>query len=95
MRRAASPVAAWRRSLGNLLGQLGLLLFLAAFVMPWFLDGSTERAVQFGLRCVASAMGLWLFSALAAGTLTLGAAVFLLVFGGALAGAAELMRIGF
>lgn len=98
--RAGSPpapraLATWRRGLGNLLGQLGLLLFVGAFAVPWLLDGSTERAVQFGMRCVASAMGCWLLSAGVAGTLNVGAAVFLLTFGGALLGFAELMRLGF
>lgn len=98
--RAGSPpspraLASWRRGLGNLLGQLGLLLFVGAFAVPWFLDGSTERALQFGMRCVASAMGCWLLSAGVAGTLNVGAAVFLLCFGGALLGFAELMRVGF
>lgn len=93
---AAPPrqAAAWRNSVGTLLGQLGLLLFLAAFVVPWFLDGSTERAVQFGMRCVASAMGTWLLAAVVAGTLTVGAGVFMVAFGGAMLGFAELMKLG-
>ena len=91
---AAAPPAAWRTGVGNLLGQLGLALFLAAFVVPWFLDGSTERAVQFGMRCVASAMGCWLVAGLVAGSMNLGAGVFLLAFGGAMLGFAELVRLG-
>lgn len=91
---AARPPAAWRAGVGTLLGQLGLALFLAAFVVPWFLDGSTERAVQFGMRCVASALGCWLVAGLVAGSMNWGAGALLLAFGGALLGVAELLRLG-
>jgi hypothetical protein len=91
---SAQAPAAWRTGIGTLLGQLGLVLFLAAFVVPWFLDGSTERALQFGMRCVASAMACWLVAGLVAGSMNLGAGVFLLAFGGAMLGFAELIRLG-
>ena len=89
----ATP-APWRVGLGNLLGQLGGLVFLAAFIAPWFLDGSTERALQLGMRCVAVSMGLWLVAGLVARTMHLGAAVFLLFFGSAMLGFGELLRRG-
>lgn len=88
------PPAPWRKSLGMLLSQLGLLLFLAAFVVPWFLDGSPERALQVGMRGVATAMVCWLLAGLIAGTMNWGAAIFLLFFGGAMLGFAELARRG-
>jgi hypothetical protein len=88
------PVAGWRQSVGNLLGQLGGLVFLAAFVVPWFLDGSTERALQFGMRCVAAAMAMWVLAGLLARTMVWGTAVFLLFFGGTALGVAELLRRG-
>jgi hypothetical protein len=88
------PVAAWRSSMGNTLAQLGGLVFLAAFVIPWFLDGSTERALQFAMRCVASAMGMWVLAGLLARTMAWGAAFFLLFFGATALGVAELLRRG-
>lgn len=91
---AAAPVAAWRQRLGILMSQLGGLVFLAAFIAPWFLPGSTERALQLGMRCVASALGLWLMAGLLARTMHVGAAVFLVTFGGAMLGFAELARRG-
>lgn len=90
-RRPPAVVAPWRRSLSRLLAQLGLLLFLAAFVGPFFIDGNEERAVEFGLRCIASAMGSWLLSGLLAGTMTGIGFLFLSSFAGILLGLAALI----
>jgi hypothetical protein len=87
-------VAAWRQGLCTLLSQLGGLLFLAAFIAPWFIDGSEARAIQLGLRCVTAALGCWLLAGIVAGTMTWIAAVFLLIFGGTFLGFAELARSG-
>ena len=92
--RPVDPPAAWRKGLGTLLGQLGLLLFLAAFIVPWFLDGSAERALQVGMRCMATAVACWLLAGLIAGTMNWGAALFLLFFAGAMLGFAEVARLG-
>jgi len=75
-----------------MLGLLGLFLFLAAFFVSPFLDGSEERAIEFGLRCIATAMGTWLAAGLLAGTMTWGSALSLAAFGGAMLGFAELVR---
>ncbi len=89
--QATSAVAAWRLTIAEIIGGLGLLLFLAAFIAPFFLSGSTERGIQFGMRCVAMAMACWFLSGLLAGSLQWTAALFLLFFGGAMAGIAQLL----
>lgn len=91
-RRPRAPVAPWRRSLSRLTAQLGLLLFVAAFVGPFFIDGNEERAVEFGLRSIASAIGSWLLSGLLAGTMTGVGFLFLASFAGILLGLAALIR---
>jgi hypothetical protein len=88
-------IAPWRKTIGALLGQLGLWLFLGAFVAPFFLDGGTDRAVQFGLRAASAAMACWLLAAGVAGTLTVAATGALILLAGGLLGMAELTRLGF
>lgn len=90
--RTPPKVAPWRQWCGEVLGWLGLALFLAALIVSPFLDGSTERAVEFGMRCIAAAMGSWLAAGLFAGTMTWGTAMFLVAFGAAMVGFAELVR---
>ena len=93
-RSAAQETPAWRQRLGLLFSQLGGLLFLAAFIAPWFIDGGENRALQLGFRCVAAAMGCWLLASWLAGTATWTTALFMLMFGGIFLGVAELARIG-
>lgn len=93
--RAAAPPrppAAWRQSIGMLLSQRGLLVFLAAFIAPFFLDGSSERAWQFGLRAAGTAFALWLLAGITAGTMTWVPGFVLVAFSAALIGFAELAR---
>ena len=70
-------VAPWRLGLGSLLGNLGLLLVLAALIGPHFLPGTTERAIAFGLRTGATALAVWVVAGLLAGTMTWPAFAFL------------------
>lgn len=93
-RRPAGPPAAWRQGLGSLLGQLGLLLVLAALVVPHFLPGSTERSIAFGLRTGATAIGCWIVAGLLARTTDWAAAAFLALFVLVMLGIAELVRFG-
>jgi hypothetical protein len=86
------PVAAWRRTIGELFGGLGLMLFLAAFIVPFFLDGGAQRQVQMGLRSVAAAMSCWVLAGRLAGTMPWGTVIFLLFFAGVMLGFAELIR---
>lgn len=86
------PVAAWRRTIGELFGGLGLMLFLAAFIVPFFLDGGAQRQVQMGLRSVAAAMGCWIVAGRLARTMPWGTVMFLLFFGSVMLGFAELIR---
>lgn len=83
----------WRKRVGELISWVGLLCFLAAFVGPFLLDGSSERALQFGLRCMGTAMSAFLLAGIVAGTMTGAPGVFLLVFAGAMFGFAELARL--
>jgi hypothetical protein len=87
-------IAPWRKTIGALLGQLGLWLFLGSFVIPFFLDGSTDHAVQFGLRTASAAMACWLLAAGVAGTLNVAATGALVLLAGGLLGLAELTRLG-
>lgn len=85
--------AAWRTRVGELISWVGLLCFLAAFIGPFVIDGSTERALQFGLRSMGTAMGAFLLAGIVAGTMTGASGLFLLVFSGAMFGFAELARL--
>lgn len=76
----AKPPARWRKTIGELLGTVGLLVFLAAFAVPWFMSGPTERGIQFGVRAVAMAMGIWIVAGMLVGTMTWPAGVFLAFF---------------
>ncbi|MFO1327536.1 MAG: hypothetical protein U1F56_24685 [Rubrivivax sp.] len=89
---APDGVAAWRTRIGETLGLLGLAVFVAAFAGGLFLDGSSERAVQFGLRCAGTSFLIWLGSGLLAGTMTTVAAAVMALLGGVLLFFAELMR---
>lgn len=88
----AVAVAPWRRSLATSVAQLGLMIFVAAWVAPWFLEGSTERSLQFGFRCAALALACWFSANIVAGSLTWGASISLLGMGGVLLGLAEVVR---
>lgn len=92
--RSAGPVAPWRLGLGQLLGNLGLLLVLAALIGPLFLPGTTERAIAFGLRTGATALGVWIVAGLLAGTMQWPAVAFLLIFVLAMLGVGELVLWG-
>lgn len=90
--KGSGGVAPWRTRIGELLGLLGLAVFVTAFFGGMFLDGSTERAIQFGLRSAGTAFGIWLVSGLLAGTMTAVPAAVTLLIGGLLLLAAEVMR---
>lgn len=90
----APAVAAWRRSIGTLIAQLGGLALLAAVVIPFVLPGSTARGMQFGLRAGAAAMACFVLSNGLLGSLRPWRLLILLVAGGALLGMAEVLRTG-
>lgn len=90
--RPVAPLPAWRKSAGDTLGIVGLLSFLAAFVVSPFLSGSEERSIEFGLRCIAAAMGCWLVAGLLARTMTWVAGLFLACFGAVMLLFAALVR---
>jgi hypothetical protein len=92
--RSPGPVAPWRLGLGSLLSQLGLLLVLAALIGPHFLSGTTERAIVFGLRVGATALGVWIVAGLLAGTMTWPSFAFLTIFLLAMLGVGELVLWG-
>lgn len=88
--RPAKEPAAWRKSLGETISWVGLLCMLAAFIGPFLLDGTTERALQFGLRAMGTAVASFLLAGMVAGTMTGPAGIFLVVFSGAMFGFAQL-----
>ncbi len=88
---APAAVARWRVSIGDLLSGVGLLVFVAAFVGPWLLPGSSQRALQFGLLCGSTAFGIWFVAGLLAGQMNAAAALVLLIFSTALFGVAQLL----
>lgn len=90
--RPTSPPAVWRQSLGARVGQLGGLVFLAAIVLPFLLPGSLERAVGFGLRALATALGLLIVGGLLGRTLHGGAAAFLGFFALVALGVATMVK---
>lgn len=92
--RPQGPVAAWRKGIGSLIGQLGLLLVLAALIAPHFLPGTTERAIAFGLRTGATALGCFIVSGLLAGSMAWPAVAFLMIFVLAMLGVGELVAMG-
>ncbi|MFT3822061.1 MAG: hypothetical protein QM750_31345 [Rubrivivax sp.] len=88
------PVAPWRLGIARLLGSLGGLLLLAAFVAPWLIGGGFERSLVLGLRTGATALGCWIVSMLLGGERGAGAgAAFLGLFTLAMLGVAELLRL--
>ena len=91
--RPSRPIASWRKAIAIQLGWLGLLVFVAAFIGPALLDGSGERAAQFGLRSAAAAFIIWLFGSAFAGNLGRVAALVMLALAGALLGLGELVRL--
>lgn len=88
--RPRKEPAAWRKSLGETISWVGLLCMLAAFIGPFLLDGSTERAVQFGLRTMGTAVATFLLAGMVAGTMTGPAGIFLVVFSAAMFGFGQL-----
>lgn len=89
----AAPVAPWRLGIGRLLGSLGGLLLLAAFIAPWLVGGSFEHKLVLGLRTGATGLGCWVAAILLAGERGAGAgAAFLSLFALAMLGLAELLR---
>lgn len=93
-KRLPGPLAPWRKGLGSLFGNLGLLLVLAALIVPHFLPGSTERSIAFGLRTGATALGSWIVAGLLARTMDWAGAAFLALFVLVMLGISELMRFG-
>lgn len=89
---APEPVARWRLSAGARMGQLGGLVLLSAFIVPFLLPGPLELAVGFGLRALASGFALLIAGGLLARTLHWGAALFLAFFASVALGLAELVR---